>query len=127
YSFSTETSVALIIAKTSSPSLSCIRFTEPVVIIDVISPAAVRMIISETTLSDTIFSTLPGKRFRMLVLMLDSFAQLAELGWSLRDRVHEMSISTDIDNKARYGNSHTTALDPKSVSFLSMPLWCRPR
>jgi len=35
YSFSTETSVALIIAKTLSPSLRFMRFTEPVVIIDV--------------------------------------------------------------------------------------------
>ncbi len=38
-----ETSVALIIAKTVSPSLRFIRFTEPVVIIDVTLPAAVRL------------------------------------------------------------------------------------
>jgi len=46
------------------------RFTEPVVIIDVTSPAAVRITSSETTLSDTIVSMVPGNRFRMLVLML---------------------------------------------------------
>jgi len=37
--------------------------------IDVTVPAAVRMTISDTTLSETIFSIMPGKRFRMLVLM----------------------------------------------------------
>jgi uncharacterized protein Yka (UPF0111/DUF47 family) len=36
--------------------LSFIRFTEPVVIIDVTIPAAVRMTTSDTTLSETIFS-----------------------------------------------------------------------
>ena len=70
YSFSTDTSVALIIAKTVSPSLRFIRFTEPVVIIEVTIPAAVRMTTSDTTLSETIFSIVPGKRFRMLVLMV---------------------------------------------------------
>jgi hypothetical protein len=70
YSFSTDTSVALIIAKTVSPCLRFIRFTEPVVIIDVTLPAAVRITTSDTTLSETIFSIVPGKRFRMLVLIL---------------------------------------------------------
>jgi hypothetical protein len=37
--------------------------------IDVTVPAAVRMTTSDTTLSETIFSIVPGKRFRMLVLM----------------------------------------------------------
>ena len=69
YSFSTDTSVALIIAKTVSPSLRFIRCTEPVVIIDVTLPAAVRMTTSDTTLSETIFSIVPAKRFRMLVLI----------------------------------------------------------
>jgi hypothetical protein len=64
-----ETSVALIIAKTLSPTLRFIRLTEPVVIIDVISPAAVLMVSSETTLSETILSIVPGSRFRMLVLI----------------------------------------------------------
>jgi hypothetical protein len=36
---------------------------------DVTSPAAVRMTISETTLSETIFWMVPGNRFRMLLLM----------------------------------------------------------
>src|SRR6516162_246797 len=67
--FSMETSVALIIAKTLSPTLRFIRLTEPVVIIDVTSPAAVRMVSSETTLSETILSIVPGRRFRMLVLI----------------------------------------------------------
>src|SRR4029077_12239956 len=70
YSFSMETSVALIIANTASPSLRFIRFTEPVVIIEVTIPAAVRMTISDTTLSEAIFSIVLGKRFRMLVLMI---------------------------------------------------------
>jgi len=66
---STDTSVALIMAKTASPFLRFIRFTEPVVMIEVTSPAAVLMTISETTLSDTICSIVPGKRLRMLVFM----------------------------------------------------------
>ena len=70
YSFSTDTPVALITANTASPSLRFIRSTEPVVMIDVTVPAAVRMTTSDTTLSETIFSILPGKRFRMLVLIL---------------------------------------------------------
>jgi len=69
YPFSTDTSVALIIAKTVSPSLRFIRSTEPVVITDVTIPAAVRMTTSDTTLSETIFSIVPCKRFRMLVLI----------------------------------------------------------
>src|SRR5690348_13382238 len=69
YFFSTETSVALIIAKTVSPSLSFIHFTEPVVILDATITAAVRITTSDTTLSETIFSIVPGKRFRMLVLI----------------------------------------------------------
>ena len=58
------------IAKTVSPSLRFIRSTEPVVIIDVTVPAAVRMTTSDTTLSETIFSIVPGNRFRMLVLIV---------------------------------------------------------
>jgi hypothetical protein len=71
YSFSTDTSVALMIAKTVSPSLRFIRFTEPVVIIEVTLPAAVRITTSDTTLSEVIFSIVPGNRFRMLVLMFE--------------------------------------------------------
>lgn len=73
YSFSTETSVALIVAKTVSPCLRFIRLTDPVVIIEITVPAAVRMTTSDTTLSETIFSIVPGKRFRMLVLMVVRF------------------------------------------------------
>src|SRR5215475_12245741 len=73
HSFSTETLVALVTAKTLSPSLRFIRFTEPVVIIDVTIPAAVRMTTSDTTLSETIFSIVPGKRFRMLVPIIAQF------------------------------------------------------
>ena len=68
-----DTSVALIIAKTLSPTLRFIRLTEPVVIIDVTSPAIVLMVSSETTLSETIRSITPGIRFRMLVLMGSRF------------------------------------------------------
>jgi hypothetical protein len=60
-SFSTDTSVALIIAKTASPFFRFILLTEPVVMIEVTGPAAVLMTISETTLSDTICSIVPGK------------------------------------------------------------------
>ena len=63
YSFSTDTSVALITANTASLSLRFIRSTEPVVIIDVTIPAAVRITTSDTTLSETIFSIVSGKRF----------------------------------------------------------------
>jgi hypothetical protein len=66
---STDTSVALIMAKTASPFLRFIRFTEPVVMIEVTGPAAVLMTTSETTLLETICSIVPGKRLRMLVLM----------------------------------------------------------
>src|SRR5215471_13089455 len=66
---STDTSVALIMAKTASPFLRFIRFTEPVVMIEVTGPAAVLMTISETTLSETIPSIVPGRRLLMLVLI----------------------------------------------------------
>src|SRR5215475_15608273 len=69
YYFSMDTSVALIIAKTLSPTLRFIRLTEPVVMIDVTSPEAVRSVSSETKLSETIVLIVPGIRFRMLVLM----------------------------------------------------------
>jgi hypothetical protein len=59
-------------------SFRFIRWTELVVITDVTSPAAVRMTISETTLSETIFSMVPGNRFRMLLLMTRSVLDLAE-------------------------------------------------
>ena len=68
-----DTSVALIIAKTLSPSLRFIRSTEPVVIIDVTVPAAIRNTTSDTTLSETIFSIVPASLFRMLVLTVGSF------------------------------------------------------
>ena len=61
--------MALIIAKTLSPTLRFIRLTEPVVIIAVTSPEAVRSVSSETTLSETIVLIVPGIRFRMLVLI----------------------------------------------------------
>jgi hypothetical protein len=70
YPFSTDTDVAFITAKTLSPSFRFIRSTEPVVIIDVTIPAAVRITTSDTTLSETIFSIVPGKRFRMLMLIV---------------------------------------------------------
>jgi hypothetical protein len=52
-------------AKTLSPSLSFIRLTEPVVIIEVTFPAVVQIRSSDTTLSETIFSSVPDRRFRM--------------------------------------------------------------
>src|SRR6266487_1456623 len=101
YSFSTETSVALIIAKTVSPSLRFIRFTEPVVIIEVTSPALVWMTTSDTTLSETIFSIVPRKRFRMLVLMVyrDSCLGLLE-GLACRSTTCDESfMSVTIKNR----------------------------
>src|SRR4029453_18916082 len=90
HSFSTDTSVALIMAKTLSPSLRFIRLTEPVVLIDATFPAAVRMRSSDSTLSETIFSILPARRFRILVLMVDSFPQLAQVS---NARVQDSSMT----------------------------------
>ena len=56
YSFSTETSVALIIAKTLSPSLRFMRFIEPVVIIDFTSRAASADTCLEALLSNSLGS-----------------------------------------------------------------------
>src|SRR5437773_11159855 len=70
YPFSTDTDVAFITAKTLSPSFRFIRSTDPVVIMDVTIPAAVRMTTSDITLSETIFSIVPGKRFRILMLIV---------------------------------------------------------
>src|SRR4029077_16354898 len=47
---------------------------------DAMVPAAVRMTTSDTTLSETIFSIVPANRFRMLVLMPDSFLKLINSG-----------------------------------------------
>src|SRR5882724_10872718 len=69
YPFSIDTEVAFITAKTLSPFFRFIRSTEPVVIIDVTIPASVRMTTSDTTLSETIFSIVPGNRFRILMLI----------------------------------------------------------
>src|SRR5262249_50679208 len=81
YYFSIDTSVALIIAKTLSPTLRFIRLTEPVVMIAVTSWEAVRSVSSDTTLSETIVLIVPGIRFRMLVLMLsDSITAHRENG-----------------------------------------------
>jgi hypothetical protein len=44
--------------------------TEPVVVIDVRLPAAVRITTSDTTLSEVIFSIVPGNLFRILVLIV---------------------------------------------------------
>ena len=55
---------------TASPSFRFIRSTEPVVIIDVTIPAAVRMTTSDTTLSEVIFSIVPGRRVRILMVMV---------------------------------------------------------
>ncbi len=66
--------------KTLSPSLRFIRFTEPVVIIDVTVPAAVRITTSDTTLSEMIFSIVPRERFRTLVLMVYRDSCLGLLG-----------------------------------------------
>lgn len=75
-----ETSVDLITAKTVSPSLRFIRCTEPVVMIDVTVPAAVWITTSDTTLSETSFSIVPGNRFRMLVLMVVRFNRSFQAG-----------------------------------------------
>jgi hypothetical protein len=51
---------------------------DPVVIIDVTFPDAVQIRTSDTTLSETIFSIVPARRFRMLVLTVGSFPQVAD-------------------------------------------------
>ncbi len=53
--------------------------------IDVTVPAAVRIMTSDTTLSDTIFSIVPGKRFRMLMLI--------SLGFNEREQVRVDDVS----------------------------------
>src|SRR5215211_1376634 len=80
YPFSIDTEVAFIIAKTLLLSFRFIRSTEAVVIIDVTIPAAVRMTTSDTTLSETIFSIVPGKRLRMLTLMSLGLNEREEVG-----------------------------------------------
>ena len=77
YSFSIDTAVAFVTAKTLSPSFRFIRSTEPVVIIDVTIPAAVRMTTSDTTLSETIFSIVPGKRFRISIDLRERSSDVA--------------------------------------------------
>jgi hypothetical protein len=61
-----ETLVAFTSAKTLSPGIRCIAWTERVVIIDAISPMLVSTITSLVTLSDTMLFTVPGSWFRML-------------------------------------------------------------
>jgi hypothetical protein len=61
-----ETLVAFTSAKTLSPGLSFISWTERVVMIDAISPMLVSTITSLGTLSDTMLFTVPGSWFRML-------------------------------------------------------------
>src|SRR5882762_11114599 len=84
-------SVALIIAKTASPFLRFIRLTEPVVMIEVTGPAAVLMTICETTLSDTICSIVPGKRFRMLVLIMGDVICASRNAWVIGSNETELS------------------------------------
>jgi hypothetical protein len=61
-----ETLVAFTSAKTLSPGLSSISWTERVVMIDAISPMLVSTITSLRTLSDTTLFTVPGSWLRML-------------------------------------------------------------
>src|SRR6266853_4769559 len=94
--FSTDTSVALIVAKTASPFLRFIRLTEPVVMIEVTGPAAVLMTISETTLSDMMFSTVPGKRFRMLVFIMGDVICASRKAWVIGSNEKEISHGTSL-------------------------------
>jgi len=57
--------------------------------IDVTVPAAVRIMTSDTTLSDTIFSIVPGKRFRMLMLISLGFNEREQL------RVDDVGLRCD--------------------------------
>ncbi len=68
--------------------------------IDVICPAAVRMTSSDTTLSETIFSIVPGKRFRMLVLMvLYGIRNERQRKWQ---PVHSRFATIDIEHIAQW-------------------------
>jgi hypothetical protein len=58
--------VAFTSAKTLSPGMRLIFWTERVVMIDAISPMLVSTITSLMTLSDTMLFTVPGSWFRML-------------------------------------------------------------
>jgi hypothetical protein len=66
YARRTETLVAFTSAKTLSPGMRFISWTERVVMIDAISPMLVSTITSLVTLSDTMLFTFPGSWFRML-------------------------------------------------------------
>src|SRR5207244_11819207 len=90
-SVSMDTSVALIIAKTASPFLRFIRLTWRVVMIEVTGPAAVLMTICETTLSDKICSILPGKRFRMLVLIMGDVICASRNAWVIGSNENKLS------------------------------------
>jgi hypothetical protein len=61
-----ETLVDFTIAKTLSPGMRFIFWTERVVMIEAISPMLVSTITSLMTLSDTMLLTVPGSWFRML-------------------------------------------------------------
>ena len=65
--------------------------TEPVVMIEVTGPAAVLMTICETTLSDKICSILPGKRFRMLVLIMGDVICASRNAWVIGSNENKIS------------------------------------
>jgi hypothetical protein len=64
--------------------------------IEVTGPAAVLMTICETTLSDKICSILPGKRFRMLVLIMGDVICASRNAWVIGPN----------ENKISYGQRH---------------------
>ena len=74
YPFSTDTDVAFVTAKTLLPSFRFIRPTDPVVIIDVTIPAAVRM-----TTCPIRFSIVPGKRFRIPIDLRERSSDVATM------------------------------------------------
>lgn len=78
--------MALTIANTWSSSLSFIRLAELVEMIDVISPATVRMTISETTLPELVLSILPDTRFVKLRLVYDQDATSRYFSYAYVDK-----------------------------------------
>ena len=59
--------------------------------IEVISPAAVPIIISDTTSPETMLVIVPASRFRMLVLMI-KFNRLGKVGSLIREPVQGGSL-----------------------------------
>jgi hypothetical protein len=78
-SFSTDTLIALITANTASPSLRFIRFTEPVVIIDVTIPNRGSDDDFRHNFVRNDFLNCSGKRFRISIDLRERSSDIATM------------------------------------------------